>query len=303
MDLTIKSLTECFGPDKPLRDILPGDADDWRQSMIQKGLADNTVRRRCGWAKQLFRAAVRKGLVAANPFTDLKSAVQANSKRAHFITLAETKQVIDACPSAEWRLLFALSRFGGLRCPSETLGLTWQDVNWAEGRFLLHSPKTERHVGGESRIVPIFPELLPYLREAFEQAESGAERVFPRWQYRGVGKNLRTGLLRIIRRAGLVPWPKPFQNLRATRETELAETWPMHVVCAWIGNSPAVAKANYLQVTEDHFCRAAQNAAQYQAVSALPEREAEPGDMQQSPELPQDSESYATVHMEAAVSS
>ena len=35
---------------------------------------------------------------------------------------------------------------------------------------------------------------------------------------------------RIIRRAGLTPWPKPFQNLRSTRETELAETYPLHVV-------------------------------------------------------------------------
>jgi hypothetical protein len=48
-----------------------------------------------------------------------------------------------------------------------------------------------------------------------------------------------------------------FQNLRSTRETELAESWPEHVVCAWIGNSKAVAKEHYLQVTEEHFERAA----------------------------------------------
>jgi hypothetical protein len=62
--------------------------------------------------------------------------------------------------------------------------------------------------------------------------------------------------------AGVKPWPKMFQNLRATRETELAEVWPRHGVCAWIGNSPAAAREHYLQVTEDHFRRAAQNAAQ-----------------------------------------
>jgi len=36
--------------------------------------------------------------------------------------------------------------------------------------------------------------------------------------------------------------PKLFQNLRSTRETELMETYPAHVVCAWIGNSEAVAR-------------------------------------------------------------
>jgi hypothetical protein len=57
----------------------------------------------------------------------------------------------------------------------------------------------------------------------------------------------------IIDRTGLEPWPKVFQNLCSTRETELAEEFPMDVVCAWIGNSKAVAAKHYLQVTESHF--------------------------------------------------
>jgi hypothetical protein len=54
------------------------------------------------------------------------------------------------------------------------------------------------------------------------------------------------------------PWPKLFQNLRSTRETELAEDDPIHVVCAWVGNTQAVATKHYLQVTDEHFDRAAQ---------------------------------------------
>jgi hypothetical protein len=64
---------------------------------------------------------------------------------------------------------------------------------------------------------------------------------------------------RILRKAGLNPWPKLFQNLRSTRETELADIYPIHVVCAWIGNSALVAKKNYLQVTDDHFDWACKN--------------------------------------------
>ena len=75
-------------------------------------------------------------------------------------------------------------------------------------------------------------------------------------RYRDPDQNLRTMFEKIIKRAGLKPWPKLFQNLRSTRETELAETYPIHVVCAWIGNSEAVAKRHYLQVTESHFARA-----------------------------------------------
>ena len=47
------------------------------------------------------------------------------------------------------------------------------------------------------------------------------------------------------------------QYLRSTRKTELTENWPIHVVCAWIGNSRAVAPQHYLQITNDHFVQAA----------------------------------------------
>jgi len=70
---------------------------------------------------------------------------------------------------------------------------------------------------------------------------------------------LRTQLLRIIKRAGVKPWPKLFNNLRSTRETELAEKYPLHVVCAWIGNSQPVAAKHYLQVTDEHFAKAVQD--------------------------------------------
>ena len=114
-------------------------------------------------------------------------------------------------------------------------------------------------------MVPLFPDLKPVLLEAFEKAEEGSEYVITR--YRKTNANLRTQFERIIRRSGHQPWPKLFQNLRSTRETELTERFPLHVITAWIGNSELFAKRHYLQVTDEHFIRAtseetAQNAAQ-----------------------------------------
>ena len=257
---TVRNLKEYFGPNKSLRDITPGEADEWRLDLLGQGLAKSTVRKRCSNAKQFFKAAFRRQLIPSNPFADLKSAVLANRDRDYFVTRDEAQKVLNACPDAQWRLIFALSRFGGLRCPSEHLALRWGDVNWEKARMTIHSSKTEHHPGGESRVTPLFPELRPYLEAVFDQAEEGTEYVITR--YRETNINLRTMLLKIIARAGLEPWPKLFQNLRATRETELAEIYPMHVVCAWIGNSQPVAAKHYLQVTEEHFAEAAQNPAQ-----------------------------------------
>jgi hypothetical protein len=101
------------------------------------------------------------------------------------------------------------------------------------------------------RTIPLFPELRRYLEEAWDP-----EAVYVITRYRDTNNNLRTPFERIVYKAGLTPWPKLFQNLRATRETELAEQFPMHVVCEWIGNSQAVAAKHYLQVTDEHFADA-----------------------------------------------
>ncbi len=253
-----KKLLAYFGAGRRLREITPGDADEfarWLRTPAGGDLALATARKTVQIAKQFMTAAARKRLVSQNAFADLSGSVPANRDRDYYVTREIAQKVLNACPDAEWRLLFALSRFGGLRCPSEVLALTWADVDFGTGRMVVRSPKTEHHHGKGSRVVPIFPELFTHLRDAFEHAEPGTVHCITR--YRDSTANLRTQLNRIIGRAGLTPWPKLWQNMRATRETELAEEFPAHVVSDWIGNSVVVAQRHYLQVTDEHFARAA----------------------------------------------
>jgi hypothetical protein len=42
-------------------------------------------------------------------------------------------------------------------------------------------------------------------------------------------------------------------NLRKTRQIELTDIHPQHVVCAWLGNSEDVAKKHYVKVTDGHM--------------------------------------------------
>lgn len=184
-----KHLLDYFGREKLLVDISPGDADEWREALL-RGRSTATVSREVKRARQFFRAAVRKRLIAENPFVDLSTPAQVNTDREFFITLAGTEKRIDACPDSQWRLIVALSRFGGLRCPSEHLRLTWKDVDWERRRLTVHSPKTANHPGGESRVIPLFPELRPYLEEAFDAAAPGTEHIITR--YRDPKANLCT---------------------------------------------------------------------------------------------------------------
>lgn len=106
-----------------------------------------------------FGAVRSGGMLVENPLADVKVGSQTNRSRMYFISKEDAAKVLEACPDGEWRLIFALSRFGGLRCPSEHLLLRSQGVDWAKGRVLLRSPKTEGNEGarrGWSRSSPSF---------------------------------------------------------------------------------------------------------------------------------------------------
>ena len=265
-------LLTFFGSGKPLAEVTPGDADDFRRFLAKGGdrgpRKPGTVNRWMGRAGQFFRHAERKGLIQRNPFSGQSVAVRSDRSRLVFVSRDDAARVLDACPDAEWRLIFALARWGGLRCPSELAPLTWGDVHWPvpsaddprdrAGWLRVTSPKTEHHAGGDHRVIPLFPELLPHLAAMFDAAEPGTVAVLPRFQ-RPAGANPynpHTHMKRIVRKAGVREWPKLFQNLRSTRQTELAATHPAHVVCEWMGNSRDVAREHYLQMTDADFARA-----------------------------------------------
>ena len=126
------------------------------------------------------------------------------------------------------------------------------DIDWAGKRILIDSKKTRKHK--PFRTIPLFPELEQPLSEAYDQAGEGAVYCIER--YRSQDVNLRTGLERIIAKAKVETWPRLWQNLRASRETELANEYPIQVVTDGLGNSPRVAAQHYLQTTDEHFAKA-----------------------------------------------
>ena len=124
------------------------------------------------------------------------------------------------------------------------------------------------------RVVSIFPELRSYREDAHELAADGAEFVISR--YRDAKTNLRTEMERIIRKAGLKPWPNLFQNMQSTRQAELAERFPAHVVCQRIGNSVVVAREHDLPVTDAHFETAAALHEQVHEPAAIADNRPQP---------------------------
>ncbi|GIW82603.1 MAG: hypothetical protein KatS3mg105_4410 [Gemmatales bacterium] len=288
-----RRLARFFG-DRPISSITPADADKFA-AWLRTHYAQATAGRCIKHAKTFFRAAVRSRLIEANPFEDVKPPSQTNDARKHYVDADTIHRILEACPDHEWRLIIALSRFAGLRCPSEVLALRWEDVNWEKNRFLVRSEKTEHHAGKGTRWVPIFPELMPFLADAFDKAKPGAVHVITR--YRDAKQNLRTQFQRIIYRAGVDAWPKLFHNLRASCETDLASRFPIHVVCSWIGNSTLIAQKHYLQVTEADFQSATQKTTQQHAENNDLVLQGVPGENQEMAYFPGFATKYNTLRI------
>lgn len=258
LNQAVGMLSAFFSPNRDICAINRAEARDWHDWMKHtKKLATATVAMHVKKARQIFADALDRKLIAENPFKAVKVGSQANEGRMEYVPADVVDAVIARCPTLEWRLIFALARYGGLRVPSETNRLRWRDVDFDKGRIVVRPTKTERYEGKDRRVIPMFPELRPLLEEAKRAADSDEARVITTLR----AENQRRMAEKIIERAGKTPWGKLFQNLRASRETDLMDDYAPHIVCQWIGNSEAVAKKHYLMVKDAAFDKATNRAA------------------------------------------
>ncbi len=286
---TRDKLLAWFDVDTPLRSITANQAADWRQWLIGHGVSKATVKTHVGNAKTIFNAAVDRELIVRSPFDRLTGGATA-SNNTRYITQAETDKLLAAAPDLRYRALLGLARLAGLRTPSETHVLTWQDVDWQRARLTVRSAKTEHHVGKAQRIVPIVPALMAILQDAFDAADEGVQRIVTL----GRGGNIRRVMLRIIERAGVEPWRDLWQVMRRSREKEWAMRFPQYAVSQWIGHSIQVSGKHYVNgVPDELFDQAAQNAAQHPAASGCTDSQTDHADERESTFCDQE-QGYAT---------
>lgn len=243
-------IVDFFGANTLLHKIHEGDAERFRGHLLTK-FSKATAGRTLVSTIQYFDHAVRCRLIQKNPFKGLKVPKQVNKDRKHFVDKETAQKVINALPRTLDKLIFALARFGGLRIPSEVHRMRWDDIDWENGKILVRSPKTEHHEGKDKRVIPLFPEIREILQVAYAERDPSAELVFR--AIKGPAVHLRTRILKVMKEIGMPRWPKLFVNLRSSCETELVERFPLHVVTEWIGHTPQIAQAHYLQLLNSHW--------------------------------------------------
>jgi len=255
-----------FGTDEALSELTQVRMEQWKgylrkespnERTGERGLAGTTTAGTIQKAKAVFNWAKAQGWIIESPLDGVGRGSFVNEEHDRFVTMDEYLRLLDVCPCSDWRVIIALARIGGLRCPSEVLRLKWTDINWQHpARFSVNSTKTARYPGKGSRVVPLFPDLRIELERLFEADSSvGAEFVITR--YRDPERtNLGTQFGRIVKMAGIQPIPRPFDNMRASRSSEVYAEYGPFYESKWIGHSRKIAENHYLTVREEDFERA-----------------------------------------------
>lgn len=258
---TCNYLERYFDWDPPISKITRSDAADWRDALARGELSidnaqhcrtptETTVRNHVRRARAMFAEAASRDLVTINAFDRLKCTPPKIVKNWQYIGLDDARKLIDACPNHGWKALFALCRLAGLR-RSEALDLTWQDISWDRNRILVNARITEETTKKRRREVPVelqhFPTgLTKILEDAFHAAREGAVLVCEGVQMANVDNEGP----KMIKRAGLPPYSKPFHTLRKNLETDWRQHYPGYVVCEWLGHDEKVAREHYLHIPD-----------------------------------------------------
>lgn len=268
--VTLRYLAQYFGEHRGMHTITAADAESWIDALesgrvVNTPLTEQTLRGHIRvaktvwhWAREMARA------VSDNPFSGYDSQPLPGSPN-HCVSLDDFEKVVKATGDHGWRTLFGLCRLAGLRL-EEARTLLWSGkatdsdgvehqigVDWDRQRLcLVGNSKTKRVY----REVPVCPRLDDILSKAFTAAPEGAMTIT------GLSpNNLTRNGQRIVRAAGLEPWPKLFQSLRSSCEN----AWKVAGIAeptytAWAGHSAPVSRRHYVSPTPDEFAAVSQPA-------------------------------------------
>lgn len=225
---------------------------------LRKSSSAETAKRYFSVIKSVYANGVAEGKVRKNPFEKAVLRLESSEKQQHFYVTEEiARQVLRKIPDLSMRAVWVLARWGGIRIPSEVQFMLWGDIDFERRRIKIREPKKtskQRQDRGEHRVreIPLFPEIYSILAEyrdhSFTQA---SDRMFS-----DAGKGYSQYFTRCIRAAGIAVWPKLFNSLRATRDTELQKKHPPHVVSSWLGHTIEISQKYYIQTTDEDFEKA-----------------------------------------------
>lgn len=186
--MSLSARTASFR-DRPITDVNRRDVEIWVKSMDSAGLAPGTVKTRFTNVRSVLRAAVREGMIAADPTDDIRLPRRRRTSAVISIpTPVHVGAMLECAPSG-FRAFIGLCAFAGLRL-GEAAGVQAADVV-VEAAELRVARQVQRRSGGgyevtlpknqSERVVGLAPGIFDLLQPHLEAVgSSGDEWLFHR---------------------------------------------------------------------------------------------------------------------------
>lgn len=252
------------GPLTSLKAIKPSDCEKWL-SIQAKRIGRSHYNAYLQLLRDIFRFAVRDGMLAENPAAHLKYLKRERPLRLtptweefHAIVANIRAQVFnaDAQSSADFVEFIGLSGLGR----AEAAALTWDDIDFEREQII-----TFRHKTRTGFAVPLFPQLRPLLeRLALRRSGEPNERVLSI-------RDAKKAIAGACRRLKLPPYShRAFRRMFITRAIE--KGIDVKVIAEWQGHRDGgkLILDTYSHVNRVHSQRMAQLMTDVQPQNVLP---------------------------------
>jgi integrase len=242
-----------FKPNELITKLTKPRIEEWKASLLATGkLGEPTVAGTIQKAKTVFNWAKEQKWITESPVKGVVEGNYRNPANDREVTQEEYHLLLSACPCQDWRTIITLARIGGMR-PCEIMELRWTDIGVGKHKdhFRVFSPKLNRYKHLREREVPLFPEVLEELDRLQAITDGSREFVINLNNGSREGVNLVQPFTTIAKRAGIGKIVRPFDNMRASRATEVERDYGAMAESLWLGHSMKTAKDFYLFVPEE----------------------------------------------------
>ena len=236
-----KKAIEFFASNARLESISKGKIEEFRVSLVRKGMATSTVGGHLRKLKTILNWAVQYELIDKNPFNTIKIDNKKDKENKVYVSSDKINKLLLVC-DPYWQAAICLCRYAGMRFPSDVFGLEWDRVNFQNETIVIWRQKTQRDV-----LIPMTQPVKRTLGVLYDYADSG-EFVFPdnMRAYLKYPARATSRLVAFIRKAGMEPWPVLTNSMRTSYGRDLADHGaPIQDIAKWMDHSVDVAIKNY----------------------------------------------------------
>ena len=242
-----KHILPEFG-DVIMASIKPVDIEKWSAMLSnKKGLSDRMVEKQENMLAQILKKAVENDYLHATPFAKLKRTKAKKRNKVTPMSYEQVEKLANLLPK-QYRLIVWIGYYTAMR-PSEALGLTWEQLNFASNqividrqlsrdRAFIHEPeglKTE----ASYRTIGFAKDLQALIRDHVDKFGLGPEglllksRTGGAWRYHDAAEMFRVA----AKAVGLKPGEGMHQLRHTCVSVLIASGANIKQVQAWVGHA------------------------------------------------------------------